>query len=255
MRVSQDAMISYPSETRQHHIIHGYAARQLSRIAREAKDVECWADGAQRGNRVASTTHKRGARNPAWLTLLLGLDFRSNLVMEESVYILYTRTPEYSSDQLTHPPHQPRTIKLTHFSRPSIKHQSTINMIISRVVSLILRIAQFIFAAIVLGLTAYFLYQRSRYHVGPFGRVVFSVIWSSLSIIFAIIWAIPTTSSTTGYISDLGKCTSVPSSHLKLTYHQSVHCWLGCCLRSARPLVQPCWMRLCLELDWRLAQP
>ncbi|KAF2031688.1 hypothetical protein EK21DRAFT_62653 [Setomelanomma holmii] len=76
-------------------------------------------------------------------------------------------------------------------------------MIISRLISLILRIAQFVFAAIVLGLTAYFLYQRNRYGVGPFGRLVFSVIWSSLSIIFAIIWAIPTSSSMTGYVSDL----------------------------------------------------
>jgi hypothetical protein len=78
-------------------------------------------------------------------------------------------------------------------------------MIFSRLASLLLRLGQFIFAAIVLGLTAYFLYQRNRYGVGPFGRVVFSVIWSSLSIIFAIIWAIPTTSSMTGYVSDLSK--------------------------------------------------
>ena len=77
-------------------------------------------------------------------------------------------------------------------------------MIVTRVVSLVLRVCQFVFAAIVLGLTAYFLYQRSRYGTGPFGRVVFAVIWSSFSIIAAIIWAIPTTSSITGYVSDLG---------------------------------------------------
>jgi heme/copper-type cytochrome/quinol oxidase subunit 2 len=77
-------------------------------------------------------------------------------------------------------------------------------MIVSRLVSLVLRIAQFVFAAIVLGLTAYFLYQRSRNNDGPFGRVVFAVIWSSLSIIGAIIWAVPTSSSMTGYVSDLG---------------------------------------------------
>lgn len=73
------------------------------------------------------------------------------------------------------------------------------------VISLILRIAQFVFATIVLGLTAYFLYQRTRHGVGPFARIVFTVIWASLSIIFAIIWAIPTSSSMTGYVSDLGK--------------------------------------------------
>ncbi|KAF1917942.1 hypothetical protein BDU57DRAFT_182156 [Ampelomyces quisqualis] len=75
-------------------------------------------------------------------------------------------------------------------------------MIFSRLASIILRMGQFVFAAIVLGLTAYFLYQRSRHGVGPFGRIVFSVIWSSLSIIAAIIWVIPTTSSMTGYVSD-----------------------------------------------------
>jgi hypothetical protein len=78
-------------------------------------------------------------------------------------------------------------------------------MIVFRLISIILRIAQFVFAAVVLGLTAYFLYQRSRHGVGPFGRVVFAVIWSSLSVIAAVIWAIPTTSSMTGYISDLGR--------------------------------------------------
>lgn len=83
-------------------------------------------------------------------------------------------------------------------------HLQLINMIFSRLASIILRIGQFVFAAIVLGLTAYFLYQRSRHGVGPFGRIVFSVIWSSLSIIAAIIWAIPTTSSMTGYVSDFG---------------------------------------------------
>ncbi|KAF2826199.1 hypothetical protein CC86DRAFT_382271 [Ophiobolus disseminans] len=76
-------------------------------------------------------------------------------------------------------------------------------MIVSRVISLTLRIAQFVFAAVVLGLTSYFLYQRNRYSVGPFGRVVFSVIWSSLSIIFSIVWAIPTTSTMISYGSDL----------------------------------------------------
>ncbi|KAL6705420.1 hypothetical protein ACN47E_007069 [Coniothyrium glycines] len=76
-------------------------------------------------------------------------------------------------------------------------------MLFSRLASLILRVGQFIFAAIVLGLTAYFLYERTRYGVGPFARIVYSVIWASLSIIFAIIWAIPTSSSMTGYASDL----------------------------------------------------
>lgn len=78
-------------------------------------------------------------------------------------------------------------------------------MLFSRLFSLILRTAQWVFAAIVLGLTAYFVYQRSRHDVGPLGRLIFTLIWSSLSVLFAIIWAIPTSSSMTGYVSDFGK--------------------------------------------------
>jgi hypothetical protein len=82
-------------------------------------------------------------------------------------------------------------------------------MLFTRLLSLILRTAQWVFAAIVLGLSAYFVYQRSRYHVGPLGRLIFALIWSSLSILFAVIWAIPTKHSITGYVSDFGKHISV----------------------------------------------
>jgi hypothetical protein len=93
-------------------------------------------------------------------------------------------------------------------------------MIFSRLFSIILRISQFVFAAIVLGLTAYFLSQhqdedddwrggrgRGRGDDDGFdsllGRLIYSVIWSALSLIFAIVWVIPTTSSMTGFASDL----------------------------------------------------
>lgn len=76
-------------------------------------------------------------------------------------------------------------------------------MIFTRLLSLILRAAQFVFAAVVLGLSAYFMYNRSRRGVGPFGRTIFAIIWSSLSIIFSIIWMIPTKSTIASYGSDL----------------------------------------------------
>jgi len=76
-------------------------------------------------------------------------------------------------------------------------------MIFSRLLSLILRVAQFVFAAIVLGLTAYFMYSRTRHGVGPFGRTIFAIVWSSLSILFSIIWMIPTKSTMASYGSDL----------------------------------------------------
>lgn len=83
-------------------------------------------------------------------------------------------------------------------------------MIFSRLLSLILRVAQFVFAAVVLGLTAYFMHERTRQGVGPFGRTIFSIIWSSLSILFSTIWMIPTKSTMASYGSDLG--TSFPPS-------------------------------------------
>ncbi|KAF1923757.1 uncharacterized protein M421DRAFT_425462 [Didymella exigua CBS 183.55] len=76
-------------------------------------------------------------------------------------------------------------------------------MIFTRLLSLILRFAQFVFAAVVLGLTSYFMYQRTRNSVGPFGRTVFAIVWSSLSILFSIIWMIPTKSTMASYGSDL----------------------------------------------------
>jgi ABC-type sugar transport system permease subunit len=91
-------------------------------------------------------------------------------------------------------------------------------MIVSRVVSLVLRIAQFICAAVVLGLTAYFLHQRNSYGaVVPFGRTVYALIWAILSVIAAVIWAIPTTSSMTGYVSDFCK----PSQYSILDHHRA----------------------------------
>ena len=76
-------------------------------------------------------------------------------------------------------------------------------MIFTRLLSLVLRVAQFVFAAVVLGLTAYFMYSRTRHGVGPFGRTIFAIVWSSLSILFSVIWMIPTKSTIASYGSDL----------------------------------------------------
>jgi hypothetical protein len=78
-------------------------------------------------------------------------------------------------------------------------------MIFSRLLFLILRVAQFVFAAVVLGLTAHFMYQHNRHGVGPFGRTIFAIIWASLSILFSIIWIIPMKSSMASYGSDIGE--------------------------------------------------
>ncbi|PSN70405.1 hypothetical protein BS50DRAFT_632295 [Corynespora cassiicola Philippines] len=76
-------------------------------------------------------------------------------------------------------------------------------MIFSRLASIILRFAQFVCAAIVLGLVAYFLHQRDEYGVGPLGRSIYTVIIAALSVICSLLWMIPTTSSIISYASDL----------------------------------------------------
>ncbi|KAF2255070.1 integral membrane protein [Trematosphaeria pertusa] len=76
-------------------------------------------------------------------------------------------------------------------------------MIVSRMVSLFLRFAQFVCSAIVLGLVAYFLHQRDKYGVGPLGRSIYTEIVAALSVIFSLIWMIPTTSSIINYATDL----------------------------------------------------
>lgn len=81
-------------------------------------------------------------------------------------------------------------------------------MIFTRLLSIILRVAQFVFAAVVLGLTAYFMHERRSNGIGPFGRTIFAIVWSALSVIFSIVWMIPTKSTIASYGSDL--CTSFP---------------------------------------------
>lgn len=87
-------------------------------------------------------------------------------------------------------------------------------MILTRIISLVLRTAQWVFAVIVLGLTAYFV-DKNQNERGPrrwdwddfdepMGRLIFAIVWSALSIIVAIVFSIPTTSSITGFVSDLG---------------------------------------------------
>ncbi|KAF2109212.1 integral membrane protein [Lophiotrema nucula] len=76
-------------------------------------------------------------------------------------------------------------------------------MIISRTVSIILRFGEFVSAAVVLGLAAHFLNQYDNYRVGPLGREVYTIIIAALSVIFSVVWLIPTTASMLHYPADL----------------------------------------------------
>ena len=91
-------------------------------------------------------------------------------------------------------------------------------MIFTRLLSIILRAAQFVFAVVVLGLTAYFLHQRTKHGVGPFARLIYAIIWYSLSTIFTVIWLIPPNSPFASYGFDL-RTPPPPPSQSQRSFH------------------------------------
>lgn len=76
-------------------------------------------------------------------------------------------------------------------------------MPIPRALSLALRLAQFVSAAIVLGLSAYFLHLYDTRRIGPFNRLVFSTTVSSVSLWIAIIWTLHGTATLVHVGADL----------------------------------------------------
>ncbi|KAF2192205.1 integral membrane protein [Zopfia rhizophila CBS 207.26] len=76
-------------------------------------------------------------------------------------------------------------------------------MLLSRLISLFLRFGEFASGTVVLGLTAHFLHQYDKYGIGPLGREIYTVIIASLSVLFSLVWLIPSTSSFFHYPFDL----------------------------------------------------
>lgn len=56
-----------------------------------------------------------------------------------------------------------------------------------------LRLAQFVCATVVLGLSSYLLYLEHEHDIGPFSRLFYSAIISSISVIASLIWLISST--------------------------------------------------------------
>lgn len=154
----------------------------------------------------------KNATQWSWLTFVGGSSDEARHSRGRQVYIYCSRpthtvTTKHQFNYRVLPASQYQFTKDTDYP---FRSTPLIRMLFTRLLSIILRTAQWVFAAIVLGLSAYFVYQRSRYHVGPLGRLIFAIIWSSLSILFAVIWAIPTSSSITGYTSDFSECLDPP---------------------------------------------
>lgn len=65
-----------------------------------------------------------------------------------------------------------------------------------------LRFGEFVCAAVVLGLMAFFLDQYDDFRVGPLGREIYTIVIACLSVLFSIVWMIPTTDSMLHYPFD-----------------------------------------------------
>jgi hypothetical protein len=75
-------------------------------------------------------------------------------------------------------------------------------MIISRFLSFLFRFAEFVCAAVVMGIDAHFLNVRRKTHVGPIGREIYTIVVSVLSVFLALIWLLPFTSTFMHYPMD-----------------------------------------------------
>jgi hypothetical protein len=75
-------------------------------------------------------------------------------------------------------------------------------MMISRAFSIFLRLGEFVSAAIVLGIMAYFIESRRRWG-GPLAREIYTLVIAALSAILALIWLLLSTKRMMHYPLDL----------------------------------------------------
>jgi hypothetical protein len=80
-------------------------------------------------------------------------------------------------------------------------------MIIFRLASIALRFAQFVCVAVVLVQVSYLLHHRQHEdHDGSSGRLIYSVIVATASIVASLIWLFPTTSHVVNLLGDTFFC-------------------------------------------------
>jgi hypothetical protein len=75
-------------------------------------------------------------------------------------------------------------------------------MILSRMLSFFFRFAEFVCAAVVLGLIGHFLHIRHTQGTGPKGREIYTTVIAAWSIIVSLLWLLPFTSSFMHYPLD-----------------------------------------------------
>jgi uncharacterized membrane protein len=76
-------------------------------------------------------------------------------------------------------------------------------MIISRFLSFFFRFAEFVCAAVVLGITSFFLHQHHKYGINPLGRTIYTEVVAIISVLLSLVWLLPFTSTFLHYPFDL----------------------------------------------------
>ena len=76
-------------------------------------------------------------------------------------------------------------------------------MILADLLSMILRLAELVFAAIVLGITSHYLHLSKGVSAWHLGRFIYTDVVAGLSIILAIIWLFPFSGSFIHWPADL----------------------------------------------------
>jgi len=76
-------------------------------------------------------------------------------------------------------------------------------MILSRFFSFFLRFAEFVCAAVVMGIVAWFLHLHHKQAIGPFGREIYTMVVAVVSLVLSLVWLLPFTSTFMHYPIDL----------------------------------------------------
>lgn len=79
-------------------------------------------------------------------------------------------------------------------------------MQLSRIISIALRFAQFVSAAIILGLTAYFLHQKEAHNIGPMSRLIYTIVIAAISVLLSLLWMVLPQATLIHTITDLFFC-------------------------------------------------
>jgi hypothetical protein len=146
------------------------------------------------------------------------LALRSKLIVQGKLFAICGRNIEIipllrnlnvnaSNDLADYRPPQPPILPTRQQVQAIVLEQST--MIISRLISMTLRFAQSVCAAVVLAITSYLLYhQQHKDHSGSYGRLIYSTIIAIVSIIASLIWLLPTTSHIVNVVGDVLFCSA-----------------------------------------------